>query len=184
MRTIFLLLVLGLVAFTVQALYHVMRAVNHEEMRRQSLDSALRYAVLGALSTCLLYAGAPTFSKALRYDISKGQLTSCKANLKSTNTALQMYAEDFEGRFPTRLGLLTPNYLRRIPNCPAAQRDTYSATYVTDGAAFSMFCQGHHHKSADAPANYPGYSSRVGSWRAERGSSTLSPESPPVQELP
>lgn len=177
-----LVLVLGLVTFTVQALYHVMRAVNDEEMRRQSLDSALRYAVLGALSTLLLYAGAPTFSSAFRYDVSRGQLTSCRANLKNTNTALQMYAEDFEGRFPTRLGLLTPNYLGRIPNCPAARRDTYSATYVTDGAAFSMFCQGHHHKEAGAPANYPGYSSRVGTWRTEPGSGTASPEMP--QEFP
>lgn len=174
-----ILLVSGTVTFASQALYHIMRAVNDEEKRRASLDDALRYAILGGLSTLLLYAVGPNLAS---YDRARGDLTTCKANLKKTNTALQMYAEDSEGRFPARLGQLTPNYLLRI--CPAARQDTCSATYVTDGTVFTMFCQGHHHKRAGAPADSPGYSSRVGSWRAEPGSGTSSPESPPPSEAP
>ncbi|CAN0391541.1 unnamed protein product, partial [Phaeothamnion confervicola] len=55
-----------------------------------------------------------------------GQLTGCKSNLKNLATSLEMYSTDNAGHYPrSSLNLLTPNYLKVIPQCPTAQRDTY-----------------------------------------------------------
>lgn len=59
-----------------------------------------------------------------------GQLTACKSNLKNIGTGLEMYSTDYGGRYPTSLAQLTPNYLKTLPQCPTAGRDTYSASYV------------------------------------------------------
>jgi hypothetical protein len=105
----------------------------------------------------------PTVASFYRYNIDPGKLTNCKSNLKNIGVALEMYATDSQGRFPTRLGQLTPNYLRVIPNCPAGEKDTYSAAYVSSGAAFTLFCQGHHHQKAGVnKPDYPRFSSRAG----------------------
>ncbi len=59
-----------------------------------------------------------------------GQLTACKSNLKNFGTALEMYAYDHAGRYPSSATQLTPNYLKTLPKCPTAGRDTYSSTYT------------------------------------------------------
>lgn len=45
----------------------------------------------------------------------RAQLTACEENEKSLATALEMYAADNEGLYPTALGKLTPNYLPHVP---------------------------------------------------------------------
>lgn len=93
-----------------------------------------------------------------------GQLTSCQSNLKNTATALEMYSTDSVGRYPRDLGPLTPNYLKIIPNCPSAQRDTYSESYrvAADPDAFTLYCSGANHSAANTPVNFPQYSSFQG----------------------
>lgn len=112
---------------------------------------------------------------------SQGQLTACKSNEKNIATALEMYASDFGGLYPANLAILTNKnpkfaYLRTIPTCPAAGKDTYSATYKMSAAKrdpktgkalsgvdrFTFHCSGHHHKAADGPANKPAYDSETG----------------------
>lgn len=102
----------------------------------------------------------PNFVKAR----GQGQLTACKSNLKNIATASEMYASDYEGRYPKNLGQLTPNYLRIIPNCPAAQEDTYSAAYQSAASPdrFTVYCSGDHHSQVGTPANYPQYNSEEG----------------------
>lgn len=97
----------------------------------------------------------------------------CKLNLKNIATALEMYASDNQGRYPTGLDQLiqppTP-YLKQIPTCPAAGRSTYGdyqMTYTPD--VYTLSCVGDHHQafyramnvSGDVQ-NYPGYSSVKG----------------------
>lgn len=91
-------------------------------------------------------------------------MTSCKSNLKNTATALEMYSSDNTGLYPSGLGLLTPNYLKVVPNCPSAQQDTYSGKYqsVADPDAFTLYCAGTNHSKANTPADYPQYSSFQG----------------------
>lgn len=112
--------------------------------------------VMGILAAILV----PNFIKAR----SQGQLTSCKSNLKNIATACEMYSTDNVGRYPTDLGALTPNYLKIIPNCPAAEQNTYSGSYEVGAEpdAFTVFCQGENHKMMRLPANYPQYNSYTG----------------------
>ncbi len=103
----------------------------------------------------------PNFVKAR----AQGQYTSCKSNLKNIATACEMYSTDNEGRYPHSLAQLTPNYLRIIPNCPAAEHDTYSAKYewASEPDAFTVYCQGDNHKFVGRrEPNYPQYNSYEG----------------------
>lgn len=92
----------------------------------------------------------------------RGQLTACKSNEKNIATALEMYASDNGGRYPASLAPLTPNYLRRIPTCPAAREDTYTQTYQVQAQPdlYTFYCQGHHH--SESSENFPQYSAMQG----------------------
>lgn len=93
-----------------------------------------------------------------------GSLLGCKSNLKNIGTALEMYCTDNAGRFPTTLHLLTPNYLRQIPTCPSAGRNTYSSAFrsASNPDAYTVICRGTHHKTAGQARNYPQYTSIQG----------------------
>lgn len=96
---------------------------------------------------------------------SQGTLTACKSNLKNIATALEMYATDHTGRYPSSLNQLTPNYLRAIPQCPSARRDTYSENYqrLKNPDAFGLCCAGQNHQvHRSLPANFPAYDSYQG----------------------
>lgn len=93
----------------------------------------------------------------------QGLFTACKSNLKNCGTALEIYSSDFSGRYPTSMHRLTPNYLKTIPTCPAASRDTYSETYRvgTDPDLFTLVCTGLNHRRAGLEVpNYPQYTSQ------------------------
>ncbi len=101
----------------------------------------------------------------------QGQFVACKSNMKNIGTAMEMYSTDWSGRYPSSMDPLTPNYLRTIPTCPAAGRDTYSASLQTGPDApaneehryqdfYQFECQGHFHSETEA--NYPKYDGLVG----------------------
>jgi hypothetical protein len=99
--------------------------------------------------------------------LATSNLTACKSNLKNLGTALEMYSCDYDGHYPPTMTLLTPNYLRIIPECPSAGKDTYSTSYQTRispdyGHSYATDCQGHNHKDAGLPADYPQYNSVQG----------------------
>ena len=91
----------------------------------------------------------------------RGQLTVCKSNCKNLATALEMYATDNAGCYPASLSMLTTNYLRAIPECPTAGKETYSSSYKFEVARrdkagkvvsgrdyFEFCCSGDNHKEA------------------------------------
>lgn len=100
-----------------------------------------------------------------------GALTACKSNLKNMGTAMEMYAADWNGHYPRFPKYqLTPNYLKTIPECSTAGRDTYvievgpASRYNTEFAEdyYFIYCRGEHHFPVAVPANYPQYNSVVG----------------------
>ncbi len=99
-------------------------------------------------------------------------MTSCKSNLKNVATALEMYSSDNEGRYPTSLGYLTPNYLKSIPECLAAgKKDTYTASYEAGPTNFTIFCKGENHTRVGYPrltANFPQYTAWFGLVESEQ----------------
>lgn len=93
---------------------------------------------------------------------SQGQMVACKSNLKNIGTALEMYSTDWSGRYPETAAMLTPNYLKTIPDCPAAGKDTYSETLKVTASpdTYSFHCAGHHHSMLQA--DHPKYNSQEG----------------------
>lgn len=62
---------------------------------------------------------------------SRSKFMHCRGNLLELDTALETYAADNDGYYPTSLHRLTPKYLKTIPSCPGAERETYSADYAS-----------------------------------------------------
>ncbi len=93
----------------------------------------------------------------------QGQLTACKSNLRNIGTALEMYSTDYSGRYPTSSTLLTPNYLKTIPTCPAVGECTYVFQTASNPDLFTVVCSGDNHR---IPAlNYPQFTSVKGGVR-------------------
>lgn len=94
---------------------------------------------------------------------SRSQLTGCQSNLRNLGNALEMYNVDYTGRYPQAFSLLTPNYIKTIPECPAAGSDTYTASYVvtTVPDSFEIYCSGNNH-GGFSPPDYPKFDSVQG----------------------
>jgi len=121
---------------------------------RNNLNLLTLVSILIALAVVI----APNFLRAR----SQGTLTACKSNLKNIGTALEMYSSDHGGHYPEKLSELTPNYLKTIPTCPCAGKDTYSASYrsTANPDYYLVFCSGSNHKGL--PPNFPQYDSVQG----------------------
>lgn len=103
----------------------------------------------------------------------QGPLTACKSNLKNLGTAMEMYSTDWSGRYPQNPAVqLVPNYLKTLPECPAAGTDTYSSTFELGPKAtyntrsfedyYFVYCRGNHHSNVGIPVNYPQYNGMMG----------------------
>ena len=131
--------------------------VEADGLRYTNEGSGGAFGMAGALTLPIL---VPNFIKAR----GQGQLTACKSNEKNIATALEMYASDNVGRYPGDLKpLMSGNYLRSIPTCPAAGKDTYSESYQVHATPdmFSFYCSGHNHGDL-LPAGYPQYNAEMG----------------------
>jgi competence protein ComGC len=112
-------------------------------------------AIIAILASILL----PSFVRAR----AMAQLTGCKSNLKSVATALEAYAVDHV-HYPTNIALLTPNYMKSFPFCPAASSDTYSGSYLplVEPDSFTITCEGTTHAPMGVPNDYPMWDSSRG----------------------
>ena len=111
-------------------------------------------AIIAILAAILV----PNFMRAR----ASGQLTACKANLKNQGTALEMYATDNNGRYPTAIGDLSSDYLRKLPTCPATDKEYgYSGDVTPD--AYTVYCSDTDaHKAVNVETGYPQYDSVQG----------------------
>jgi hypothetical protein len=73
-----------------------------------------------------------------------------------------MYSTDNQGLYARDLTLVTPKYLKTIPQCPAAKKETYSESYLAKAKGYTVYCQGQFHTSVGMLANYPQYNSYSG----------------------
>ena len=132
-----------------------------EKKKKGGCISPLGFFVILGVTGVLAAILVPNFIRAR----SRGQLTACKSNLKNIGTAFEMYSTDNSGKYPPTMDLLTPNYLKTIPECPAAGRVTYTmrtgenAAYNTAGFQDYYFiqCEGKNHTAVSVPENYPQY---------------------------
>jgi len=96
-------------------------------------------AIIAILAAILV----PNFLKAR----AQGQLAACESNLKNIATALEMYATDFSGDYPSLMSMLTSNltpaggsYMKAIPKCPSVTTAPYLYTYITTPDNFTLNC--------------------------------------------
>ena len=83
-----------------------------------------------------------------------------------------MYATDWSGKYPVPglgggMGIesLTPNYLKTIPDCPAAGSVTYQARFDSDTPGnpdgftdyYIVWCSGNIHAPVGVPHGFPRY---------------------------
>lgn len=72
----------------------------------------------------------------------------CHSNIQTVARALEAYAMDHGGRYPSSLNALTGglglrSYLNELPTCPAAQRHTFE-NYKVSGNTVSFGCSFSH----------------------------------------
>lgn len=100
-----------------------------------------------------------------RMQNAESDLVNCKENLKNLGTAMEMYSTDWSGRYSSAFAKLTPNYLKTLPECPAARAMTYrmesgvESPHNTQGFQdyYFMYCEGDFHRDMKLPSNYPVY---------------------------
>lgn len=92
-----------------------------------------------------------------------GLRTECKYNLRKIGVAAQTFSNRHNGRYPTNLSQLIPEYLEEIPSCPYAEWDTYSSTYRTtlDRRYYAVACTEPHPRQEGESA-FLGYSATTG----------------------
>lgn len=94
----------------------------------------------------------------------RAQYTGCVSNVRNISTAIQMYANENYGRYPTTLSSISEMvggraYMKTIPTCPSAGADTYTVgyTYSTNPDNFTVYCSGQYHKTLGKAPNHPQY---------------------------
>ena len=127
--------------------------------RRRLKPSLLDVATLLAVAAVLAAVLAPNFIKARK----AGELSPCKSNLKNIGTACEMYSTDNQGRYPLTLNGIAPNYLKVIPVCPVAGRQTYVYRSTSVPDLYTVVCSGLYHSGPGITSpNYPEYTSVQG----------------------
>ncbi|MDQ7824138.1 MAG: hypothetical protein RDV48_15155 [Candidatus Eremiobacteraeota bacterium] len=83
----------------------------------------------------------------------------CQRNCRHLATAIEMYSTDNRGHCPPGLAILCPRYLKSIPLCPAAGKDTYRSSYEASASQdfYTIYCRGASHRSIGAAKNTPVY---------------------------
>ncbi len=133
------------------------------KIRRRSggftlIELMIVIAIIAILAAILV----PNFIRAR----AQGQLTACKSNLKNIGTAMEMYSTDWSGKYPSPIAnsktKLTPNYLKTIPTCPAAGKDTYTFGTQFNGSPvyqdyYYVDCAGSNHTAVSVTGNFPAY---------------------------
>lgn len=100
----------------------------------------------------------------------RSELVACKSNLKNIGIALELYATDYNGTYPAKLDVLTPNYLKSIPQCPRYFQPSYhlSVGVTSPGKSerkkhyFLVSCSGSNHLNLLNESDYPKFHSELG----------------------
>lgn len=130
--------------------------IHHRRRGFTLIELMIVIAIIAILAAILI----PNFVRAR----AMGQVTACKSNLKNIATALEAYSVDSAGHYPTALASITPNYLKSLPVCPAANSDTYSGGYnqTFNPDTYEFYCEGGVHSGVSITGNYPAWDSGRG----------------------
>lgn len=89
-------------------------------------------------------------------------LDGCASNIEDIRDAIQRYKDDNGSALPLNLKALSPKYLKKVPKCPAADQDTYTASYhVVSKNQYVLCCRGDNHTAVGA-TDYPRMDYKLG----------------------
>lgn len=97
----------------------------------------------------------------------QSKLGACESNLRSLGTSTEMYANDYNGNYPTvsatgAFASLSPTYLRSFPTCPS-NYSQYSYTGTTNPGGYTYYSQGQAHSLINnMGSGFPEFSSKGG----------------------
>lgn len=147
---------------------HSKRSLKFHSRHKQGEGKMRRKKVLKSgftlieLLTCLFIIAtlAAILVPNLRRGIYKTAFVACKTNLRNISTALQVYANDSDGYYPTVLDSITPEYMKAIPTCHAGTLP-YVYQHAVAPERFTIYCNGDNHPLFCYP-NEPLWSSALG----------------------
>lgn len=128
--------------------------------RKSAAFTLIELMIVIAIIAILAAILVPNFIRAR----AQAHLTACESNLRQIATSLEMYSVDNRGHYPPTINLLTPNYLKTMPECPAAGSDTYTGMYdvTINPDTYSYYCEGPFHQGLGIAPNYPQWVSATG----------------------
>lgn len=131
-------------------------------------DSSRLYLAFAIIGIALVLGAilVPNYFRAQ----ARSSMTACKSNVKNIGTAIEMYVEDHKGANPSELAQLTPNYLKSLPECPAAGYANYVLSVgkdapmnsTGDAQYYFIACKGENHTGVAITGDYPAYSAAQG----------------------
>ncbi len=77
--------------------------------------------------------------------------SNCLQNVHNLGTALQIYANNNQGKYPDTLQTLkdtTPPYLQALPICPSNEA-SYGYTLSPESTLYTVHCQGIHYRQLE-----------------------------------
>ncbi|MCD4784550.1 MAG: DUF2330 domain-containing protein [Candidatus Eremiobacteraeota bacterium] len=112
------------------------------QKKRINLTFIIAVSVMAGILFIIFLVFSPILSK----HIGQKQFEQCQNNFRNIGTALEMYATDNSGHYPTSLKKVTPMYLLTIPTCPYSGDDSYSGAYFQNEKPdrYTMFCKNRH----------------------------------------
>ncbi len=156
----------SLVCFPVGIVLGIM-ALLHEQDRKPLGITTLILSSMSGIGFCFIALFAAILIPNFMMAKSQSQLAACESNLKNMATAVELYAVDHQGHYPERLPDLLPRYLRLMPQCPAAQKESYVYQVTARDLSgqprqYELYCQGEWHKTLHVLRDYPRYDSEKG----------------------
>lgn len=129
-------------------------------MKNKWAFTLIELMVVMALIALLAAILIPNFNRAR----AKSQLEACRTNLKSIAQALEIYSSENQAHYPPSIMLLTPNFLKSFPECPAVSAPTYIGSYASASQPdiFTIYCQSAAHVTYNISPNYPQWHSISG----------------------
>jgi prepilin-type N-terminal cleavage/methylation domain-containing protein len=111
-------------------------------------------AIIGILMAILL----PQFMRAR----AQGMMSSCQSNIRNVAAAVESYATDNGGRYPSVINRITPEYTTKLPPCPSC-KVSYSYTFTQVPDSYTIWCGGAEaHTVIDVRQGFPQYDSQQG----------------------
>lgn len=132
-------------------------------MSNKGNNETVKWIVIGLIAVTLTSYISFLFVRSKLRTLASTGYQECVSNCERIGLALEMYGRKNDGRYPSTLSALKPDYLSSIPTCSSAKKDTYTQTYQVspDFETFTFFCGGHYH-AAIADPDFPMYNSNFG----------------------